>query len=295
MKEFKLPNFLIIGAAKSGTTSIHNYISQHPEVFMSSVKEPHFFADIPKGTKGGNYASHAINDLEQYKDLFKGVSEQSLIGESSVTSLYYPNAIKKATELLGSSIKVLIVLRNPVDRAYSNYMHHVRDCNEDLSFFEALEKEEERIKENYWWGYHLKKAGIYSSQIENIYKYLPEGNVKILLFDDLNANNEKFMKEVCLFLGVSESFEFNTNEVSNKSGKPKFPLLKKFILNNNILRKTMLFFLNDKVKNKLREKVFSVEKTKISIEDRSYLKSYYKEEILKLEKLINKDLSIWLN
>ena len=116
-----LPNLLIVGAAKSGTTSLHNYLNQHPSVFMCSPKEPHFLISneigeqrIPKG----------VLNIEDYVSLFKGTSSKRYRGESSVMYLSFPEfAIKNIKKYLSNEVKIIIMLRNPVERAYSGYQH----------------------------------------------------------------------------------------------------------------------------------------------------------------------------
>ena len=133
MAKKQLPNFLIIGAAKSGTTSLHEELSKHPEIFMCNPKEPHFLANLPDNTIGGNYGYPRVDEAGYYS-LFQKVKNEKIIGESSVSILFYKNAIKKAKSLLGQNIKIVVVLRNPVDRAFSNYMMHVRDGFENKTF-----------------------------------------------------------------------------------------------------------------------------------------------------------------
>ncbi len=207
MVKNQLPNFLIIGAAKSGTTSLHEELSKHPEIFMCNPKEPHFLADLPDDTIGGNYGYPRV-DQAGYYALFENVKEEKVIGESSVSTLFYKNAIKKAKSLLGEDIKIVVVLRNPVDRAFSDYMMHVRDGFEDKTFEEALELEDVRKKENYWWGYFLKEAGLYSEQVSNVYASYDPKQVKVILFEDLIENREATLKEICGFLEVDTGFDF---------------------------------------------------------------------------------------
>lgn len=300
----KLPNFLIIGAAKSGTTSLHEYLSQHPEVFMSSPKEPHYFADIPKNTKGGYYGANVFQNFDEYKQIFENSCSCKIIGESSVTTLYYPNAIDKAVEILGSKIKVLIILRNPVDRAYSNYMHHVRDMNEPLSFEEALAAENKRKEENFWWGYQLKSAGLYAKQIRHIYKFLPKENVKILLFEEFKKDIPHFMKEICEFVNISKEFKFNISFVSNKSGRPNNNRL--LVRLYNVFKNpesNFLSFLKRNSPSNLKRSVQNIFKSKIIEKNlvqekmneltREKLLTYYKKDISDLEKILNRNLNIW--
>ena len=145
-----LPNFLIVGAAKCGTSSLHNYLNQHPDVYMPSyneqgmkVKEPRFL--IKNLVK--DRLHNGIWNLESYQALFNHVVNEKAIGESTVLYLYYYNeAIKNIKKYLGDDVKIIIMLRNPVDRAFSAYTHVSRSMKELLSFEEALKIEKNRLE-----------------------------------------------------------------------------------------------------------------------------------------------------
>ena len=145
----KLPNFLIVGAAKSGTSSLHNYLNQHPEVFMPSynkegmkVKEPRFLIkDLVQ-----HRLHNGVWSWEEYKSLFNEVKNEISIGESTVLYLYYyEHAIDNIKKYLGENVKIIIMLRNPTDRAYSAFQHVSRGFKEQNSFEEALKIEEGRM------------------------------------------------------------------------------------------------------------------------------------------------------
>ena len=145
----KLPNFLIVGAAKSGTSSLHNYLNQHPDIFMPTfnkngvnVKEPQFFVK----EKVMDRIHSGVWDWENYIDLFKQAESHQAIGEASVFYLYYyEEAIKNIKRYLNNEIKIIIILRNPIDRAFSAYTHVSRSVKENLSFEEAIELEDKRL------------------------------------------------------------------------------------------------------------------------------------------------------
>ena len=135
-----LPNLLIVGAAKSGTTSLHNYLNQHPEVFMCNPKEPHFLINKEIGLKR---ILAGIDDFQEYEKLFFAGKENKYRGESSVMYLMYPDiVIPKIKELFGDETKIIIMLRNPVDRAYSGFQHvkryNVNETSNDLSNSNSL-------------------------------------------------------------------------------------------------------------------------------------------------------------
>jgi len=156
MDNIKLPNFLIVGAPKSGTTSLYYYLKEHPEIYMSKLKEPHFFSkeckNLPfRGPKDESLGSTKYMNLtwEDYQNLFKGAITYKAVGEASADYLYYFKcSIKNIKKYLGNP-KIIIILRNPIERAFSAYLHMLRDGREYLSFREALHMEEERKKNNW--------------------------------------------------------------------------------------------------------------------------------------------------
>jgi len=154
-----MPNFLIIGAPKSGTTSLAQYLGQHPEVYISPKKEPYFFAFeneqvdfLGPGIQGKDHIinSAVVVDLEEYRRLFQGVSNEVAIGEASTLYLSFPKAAERIKYHI-PDVKLIAILRDPADRAYSGFMHSLRDnCEPIADFAQALAAEEERIKLN--WG-----------------------------------------------------------------------------------------------------------------------------------------------
>ena len=178
-----LPNLLIVGAAKSGTTSLHNYLNQHPSIFMCSPKEPHFLINkqigeqrIPKG----------VLSLEDYKSLFKGASTKKYRGESSVMYLLFPEfAIKNINKYLSKDVKIIIMLRNPVERAYSGYQHVKRyNLMESLSFEKALDQSENRYHNisNMTPASRYLELGMYFEQVKIFIEEFD--NVHVIIYDD---------------------------------------------------------------------------------------------------------------
>ena len=131
-----MPNFLIIGAMKSGTTALYYYLEQHPEIYMSPVKEPNFFSSQERENAAG-----AVARIGNYRDLFRGVSGETAIGEASHSYLYEPGAAAEIRRYAPEA-KLIAILRNPIDRAYSHFLHMVRSGTEPLDdFAQALQEE----------------------------------------------------------------------------------------------------------------------------------------------------------
>lgn len=292
-----LPNFLIIGAAKCGTTALYYYLKQHPEISFPELKEPKFFgsyeADFPHNGVGDfSVDKHAIKSFEQYKKLFAKI-ENKKVGEASPDSLFFHKKTAKLIKDRLGDIPIVIVLRDPVKRAFSAYMYLKRDSRENLSFSDGLKAENPRLKNNwdYIWGY--KKCGLYHSQVLTFLNEFT--NVEIILQEDLQNNPNKVLKQIFTFLNVNVHFQANSNLQHNVSGIPnnifsRFLLSRKNIFSvffRELMKLIIPRFLLEKVANRTLKKMF------ISKEDEMDLRSYFYEDICKLEKLLKKDLSHW--
>lgn len=292
-----LPDFLIVGAAKSGTTSIHHYLNEFEDISLPSPKEPKYitskFLNLPFKGLGDKVVNESIiKSYEDYCGLFKNSNEDQLIGDASADNLYYyKQAIPEIKSLLNQP-KIIIVLRNPIDRAFSAYMHMRRELREPLTFYEALRNEQHRIDNNFEFIWHYVNAGLYYEQVK---AYLNSFSaVKIFLFEDLKSDSKKVISEIRKFLGLNEcDFELPIKRF-NESGEPKFPRLKKMIMRDTIVKKKFKKMFSNKFRNGLKEKLFSLEKVDISEADKKYLQEIFREDIKKLQNLINRDLSSWL-
>lgn len=304
--EIRLPNFLIVGAAKSGTTSLSYYLKQHEQIYISPVKEPKFFTsaflNFPlKGIGDNVVEKHIIKNFEDYKSLFKWATPQrKAIGEASVDNLYYhENAIKQIKKYLGDP-KIIIVLRNPISRAFSAYTHLVRDGRETLSFEKGLELEQERMKNNWEFMWFYKNVGLYHEQVKD---YLESfSNVKIYLMEDLENKPLDVIKDIFVFLDVDDEFIPDVSVKYNVSGIPKRKIYGKISKNLNsigsFLEKRINYLFPKKgikvvgIFETLRSK--EIRKPNMKKETHDLLVDFYRDDILKTQKLIGRDLSNWL-
>jgi hypothetical protein len=300
----KLPNFFIIGAAKSGTSSLYMYLNQHPEIFMSPIKEPHFFSfdSDTKLTSGpGDKIYQAITDLETYKHLFDDVKYEKAIGEASTSYLYRSEAARRIHDLIPYA-KLIAVLRHPAERAFSAYMHVVRDQRETTNNFEeALKEEEKRIRENWDPIWHFTNVGFYYEQLLRYYNLFPKEQIRVYLYEDLIDHPATMLCDIYKFLSVDPDFIVDRSVKFNVSGKQKSKLahtLTKLLFNYPnpvrwVSRQCIPKAWRWKVTNRIR--ALNLKKQQIPQRQRETLTSYFRDDILKLEKLINKDLSLWLD
>jgi hypothetical protein len=290
-----LPNLLIVGAAKSGTTSLHNYLNQHPSVFMCSPKEPHFL--INKGI-GKQRIPKGVLNIEDYKLLFKGASSMKYRGESSVMYLLFPElAIKNINKYL-KDVKIIIMLRNPVERAYSGYQHIKRyNLMESLSFEKALDQSEDRYfnTSNMTPASRYLELGMYFNQVKKFIKAFD--NVHVIIYDDYKNDFNAEIDNVFKFLDL-DAFKINDEEKymvgdwewknewikSLMMKKTPFKTVLRFLFPFKKLRNSIRVNLHKRNTNKIE---------KINPETKKWLKEYYKSDVEKLSLLLDKDLNNW--
>lgn len=208
-----IPDFIIIGAQRCGTTSLYNYLTKHPHVVSSYKKEVHFF-DVNFKNGIGWYRAHFFPSFS-YKYYVKQISKQDIVtGEASPYYIFHPHAPKRILETVPRA-KLIALLRNPVDRAYSHYRHEVKLGVETLSFKDAIEKEEERLRgemekmledENYYsfnhQHYSYLSRGIYVDQLKTWMNLFPKEQILILKSEDFFNDPPAIFKQVLEFLNL---------------------------------------------------------------------------------------------
>ena len=296
------PQFLVVGTARAGTTALQNYLQQHPQLFLTQQKEPCFycFVDEELRYKKGKFA-FSVTDFKKYSRLFKDAKAEQVTGEISTPYLYLHNQtihnIKKYHPY-PESLKIIITLRNPVERAYSQYLWKVRDGREELSFENSLKQEKIRMEQNYSFDYFYSHRGLYYEQVKDYLENFK--NIKIILFEDFKLNFENTMADLCSFLEVDNTFEFTRKHYINSSSFPRFGTLGKIITVESKIKFKLLNYISADLRTGIKENFNRWNSSSkfplpIAAATRIYLQEYYKEDISKLQSLIGIDLSSWLN
>ena len=280
------PDFIIGGAQKAGTTSLFYILQHHPNISLPHHEETHFF-DIEQNYRKG---------LEFYDDLFQGRQKvNTVIGDFTANYLlmdYIPERIYKT---IGSYIKILFILRNPVDRAYSHFLMNVRNQIETLPFKKALDIETKRlsnctVEELKYFSYI--ERGLYAKQLKNYLAYFKENNIKIVLFEDLfGKEQQQKLAEIQNFIGVSyQSLE--TDFKKFQAGLPRFPFLGKLLTTNN--KRLATFRKNMPLPPVLRQylrKLMLKKPDNLSNETkRDIFQRYFLEDTKELSSLLQKDM-----
>lgn len=295
----KKPNFIIAGFPKCGTTSLHHYLSEHPQIFMPSQKELHFFtyeilSKLKNGPKDGAVKKTQIQDSKKYLDFYRNVKNEIAVGDASPSYINYPNQFLKIKEYLEDP-KFIIVLRDPINRAYSNYLHLKREQRETLTFKEAVNRENKRIKDKYSDFWYYKFNSTYYDKILKAKETFKE--VLIITSEELNENHEATMKKVYKFLDVDCNFitKRKSNRF-NKGGYYKKNLFTKIIFQPSKFKNLIKKFIKPTPSLKILlarvASVFRAKTEEIDDETVLYLTKHFKEEVKKLKSL-NINTSNW--
>ena len=291
-----LPNFMCLGAAKSGTTTLYDILRQHPDIYIPAFKEPHFF-DIPENYKNG---------IEWYKRNYFRNANKKIIADFTPSYFFEKEAPKRIFKNLGRDMKFLVVFRNPVDRAYSHYLHSKRDDHESENFEKSLELEVSRLNKHENQSDYLSylrhsyvHQGLYAQMINRYLQYFSLDNFLFIHFEnELLQERELTIKRILEFLEIDSSVLLRTDIRSNPSSKEKSKSLKKLMNKRGWFREVIKFMVPSKplrqiINNKIqRMNIKESESQQLSRELRSdILKNYFREDISNLERIINKKMN----
>jgi len=294
-----LPNFLIIGAAKAGTTSLHHYLHQHPQVYLSTPKEPAFFAfegeAHPYKTPGdGQWLKKVVTRLDDYQRLF----EQPALakGEASVVYLYSTKAPERIKHHVPDA-KLIAILRDPVARAYSNYLQLRRDGREPIQdFLTAFEQSEVRAQADWRHIWHYKQMGFYFEQLSHYWNLFPANQIRVYLYEDFSKDPLAISQDIFRFLDVDSDFRPDVAPQANVSGLPKNRFLFHWVNNDNWAKTLLLRVFPLKLLRYVADGVNrrNLVRPPLPPHVRAQLLPIYQNDIRQLQGLIGSDLSTWL-
>jgi len=294
-----LPNFICPGAQKSATTTLHDVLVQHPEVFLPDCKETHFFDRDDRYERG----------LDWYDSRFYGdVGGASVVGDITPRYMYYRFVPERLAEDLGSDLRLLFMLRNPVDRAYSQYWMHRSNANESMSFQGAVDVELRRRRQ-------LKPSriaelerrgeirgyvgrGFYARQIERFLEYFPRDQMKIVLFSEFVSDIPKAIEEILAFLGLGLHDSIQYDLESNSAQRARFRRIERWLRNRTVRRAAERLLPLDAVRRFVRRTLESwnrtpLEKPPLSPSTRRRLIDVYADDITQFEQITGRKLADW--
>ena len=303
LEKFNKPNFFIISPERSGSTSLYFYLKDHPQIYLSPIKEPNFFSKdkfLKEREKGESkplirflnkeeknewdrgYAV-IINNWITYLKLFRFHTNEKVIGEASTS--YFSS--KVAADEIKNKIpnaKHIFLLRNPVDRIYSFYHHKLKDgyIKLDEKFDDLIHEDKEFLEE-----------AKYYNHVKMFFENFPKNNFYFCLFEELISDTKKELKDIFRFLKIDDSFISKKYQKHNVGTIPKNKFISK-IINPKIYRR-FLPYIPNRLRKRIKKIAFSHDNLpEMNLNTKTFLIDFLKEDILKLSKLINKDLTSWL-
>jgi hypothetical protein len=294
------PTFLVIGAARSGTTALTRTLSQHPEIFITEPKETHFFAFANSAVHFNGPGDdrmmneRLVTDAATYVRLYSDARDIAHRGEGSVSTLFYARTSIPNIRRYAPNVKLVVSLRNPTDRAYSSYLYLRSRGFETLPTFEqglAAEAERTRAGWHHMWQYLA--LGHYAAQLQPFIDAFGRERLEIVVHDDYRSHPRRTLDHVVDFLGAPRH-EFDTSREWNRGGIPKNQALRKSIdVLHRSTRATRL--VRRRVPKQRRDTVKSalLDRPPMNPRTRSELHDLYAPGITALETLIDRDLSAW--
>lgn len=295
-------NLFIVGAAKSGTTALYNYLNKHPDIFMSPVKEPHFFADVKssrsdkyKEVKEGEiYHSRIIKDGKKYHNLFKEGENYSYRGEASPSYLWDSNSAARIYQY-NPNAKIIAILRDPIERAFSHFQMAFSLGRESKSdFFSAIK--EDSLNPNGIWGKDplYVELGFYHKHLKRYSTLFPKKNIKIIKSDYLRNNTRECLEELLNFLGLSK-IDIGEKEITNtnKAKTVRFKWIRR--LRNSVIHDITSLLIGEKLLSKMNKFFYKKSQDsgmKLDSKSISFLQNVYGDDLRKLKEEFDIEFSL---
>ena len=289
-----LPNFFVIGAGKSGTTALYDALRQHPQIFMSPIKEPHYFAfqglpPVFKGPAGDYYRRTGVYSPRDYYMLFQHAMQYKSIGEASPTYMVSDYAAEHIRQDLPDS-KLVAVLRQPAERAYSNYMYFVQKGIEHASSFsEALEQEPRRREQGWADLFFYRHKGYYHQQLSRYFGVFPREQIRIYFYEDWKESPQNILQDLFGFLEVDPDFMPELRKL-NVTMVPRSRRFDRFVRRLSKHGPAPLGAFLQRVNSLYNQ----VRPPRLDPAVRAELTAGYREDILRLQDLTGRDLGHWM-
>lgn len=294
------PNFFIVGAANSGTTSLYGYLKQHPDVFMPALKEPHYFAQVSPAHEK-RYLRTIIRDEAAYLRLFRKAEGYQAIGEASPSYLWEANAPYRIRRAIPHA-KIIILLRDPVERAFSHYLMDVREGLQDLPFLEALQEDWNQSKKGWSVSQLYVELGLYAEQVRRYLEVFGPERVLVLMFEEFTKsalNGKSVVSAVLRFLGlnIAPLHNIEARFAENAFATARWPWARRLAGANWVRRAGQILVpislgSNHTIKKMVYQRYFvkAGPKPLMNEEAGEWLRSIYEPELRVLEGLLGREL-----
>jgi len=311
------PNFFIVGAPKAGTTSLYHYLGQHPDIYMSPMKEPCYFSAESRPEKNEpslrkqayklvendraylrgpmteKRSGGIVCEWDDYLRLFQAATTERAVGEASVNYLWSKTAAAAIAERFPHA-RIVMVLRSPADRAFSQYLHRLTNGHVAQSFQEYVRACLRHSGEGLGIHEPFLEMGYYADQVQRYLDHFPRKQIGIWLYEETKKRPQAFMGEVLEFLGVDSSFAPDT---SKRHNEPRVP---RMVQPNKILRQVRMWqiskrFVPAPIRGILLKAIYQpVGAVTMGPTDKALMLDFYCNDIQKLEGILGRDLSGWL-
>lgn len=284
------PTFLIIGAGRAGTSSLYSYLRQHPSIYLSRIKEPKFFASS-EGDLNNRNEEGGVKEEAEYLRLFDDVSGYEHWGEASPAYLHHESSPRRIAETI-PDVKMIAILRDPVERVYSHYGLNVRLGRRQEGEFGRWVRQAEP-GDPFWEKYIV--PGFYHEQLCRYYQHFGEEQFSIHLFEDFTAETERVVEEVFDFLEVDSSFEPDLSVQRNPSGVPRVRFLYRLMDGRQEPTSTLKGVVPGAIQRffvKLRDHLLR-DRAEMGARARQRLREIYRDDTLRLQNLLGRKLDHW--
>lgn len=290
-----VPDFFVVGAYRSGTTFLYQSLRQHPEVFLPTIKEPNFFAVDDNPTATPELIARSVVDRERYEALYRDAGSSQRTGDMSPEYLRNRSAPGRIHRSHPDA-PLVAILRNPVDRVWSDYlMHRSRGTERCESLAQALTEQDDRRAGTDRNAPHYIDAGMYHQQLTRYFEFFGRDQLLVLLYDDLLADPRSVLEKVFTHIGVEPSFEVLIEQGVNAGGVPKNALMASALRIKSKLAPHVRPAAADRLRplwNRVLRR--NLDKPRMTDADRDALRGVYRREVEALEALIGRDLGRWL-
>jgi hypothetical protein len=296
----RVPGLIVIGAARSGTTALYEQLRQHPQIFLSPSKEANYFAfegeTLDYRGPGADFVNNSVATWDDYLELFADAPSDAVIGDISPLYLYAPKAAERIRARLPDA-KLVAILRNPIEQAFSHFQYARAWTIEPLESFDAaLDAEPQRLREHWQPLFQYSAFPRYAEQIRRFQAHFPPSQLKIFLYEDYRADPHGVLREIFEFAGVDANFVPTLHQHTNAGGDPRSPLLQSIIMRPNLLGSIASLFMPKSLRRSIRNRLsrLNVARSEFSPTAHARLVSKLRPEILELQGMLGRDLSAWL-
>jgi hypothetical protein len=299
------PDFLVIGAAKSGTTSLHAYLRQHPELFLPESKEPHFFCAPGDGTPvgfvgvGSEWERLFVADPDAYAELFAGAGTRRT-GECSNSYLVDPDAAPRIVAV-NPDVRLIVMMRDPLERAISNWRMWRRWGGEDLELIDAIAEERLRMEQGWCFPSLYLLPGLYLEHLERWEQHVDRSQLCLVLTDELQSNRVATLQRIFTHIGVDANFEpsvdFELNRRDShvrKSAAERLGLRLRYSPPGRAAAALLPAALRRAGRDRIRPVEFRSDFGEVPDEVRVELRARFRASTLELQRRYGLDLSNWL-